>query len=93
LLRLTRTVWLTGLLRLSGTILLTRLLRSSPVLTWRSIRRSIRLLRAGSARRVATDHAGIGAAERALLVDDLPADGLRGLNLTHKTLIARDLLR
>jgi hypothetical protein len=80
---------LTGLLRLSGTILLTRLLRSSPVLTWRSIR----LLRAGSARRVATDHAGIGAAERALLVDDLPADGLRGVNLTHKTLIARDLLR
>ena len=83
---------MTGLLRLSGTILLTRLLRSSPVLTWRSIRRS-RLLRAGSARRVATDHAGIGAAERALLVDDLPADGLRGVNLTHKTLIARDLLR
>jgi hypothetical protein len=88
LLRLTGTIGLTGLLRLSGTILLTRLLRSSPVLSRRS-----RLLRAGSARRVATDHAGIGAAERALLVDDLPADGLRGVNLTHKTLIARDLLR
>jgi hypothetical protein len=86
LLRLTGTIWLTRLLRLSGT---TRLLRSRPVLT----RRSIWLLRAGSARRVATDHAGIGAAERALLVDDLAADGLRGVNLTHKTLIARDLLR
>ena len=91
--RLTGTIRLTGLLRLSRTVLLPGLLRSGAVLSGRSVGRRIGLLWAGPARRVATDHAGIGAAERALLVDDLPADGLRGVNLAHKALIARDLLR
>src|ERR1700722_12963685 len=35
----------------------------------------------------------IGAAQRALLGDDLTADGLRGMDLTYDALIAQRLLR
>ena len=41
----------------------------------------------------AADRGRIGAAEVALLGHDLPADGLRRMQLAHETLVARDLLR
>ena len=91
-----------GLLRLARPVLLARLpgavgltglllLRRGAVLS----RHGVRLLRARLHRLAAVriGLAGIGAAERALFVDHLTAEILRGVNLAHKTLVAGDLLR
>lgn len=89
LLRLARPVLLA---RLPGAVLLTRLLlRRGAVLS----RHGVRLLRARLHRLAAVriGLAGIGAAERALFVDHLTAEILRGVNLAHKTPVAGDLLR
>ena len=85
------TVLLTGLLLLSRTIGLTRLRWRRAVLS----RHGIGLLRTRLHRLAAVriGLAGIGAAERALFLHDLAAEILRGVNLAHKTLVARDLLR
>src|SRR5258707_1367313 len=64
-------------LRLTGTVLSGR-----PVRPWLA-----RLIAA------IVVQARIGAAERALLGDDLAADGLRGVHLAHKSLIALRLSR
>jgi hypothetical protein len=88
--RLSRTVLLAGLL-LPGSGWNARLLRRA-ILS----RQSVLPLRTCLTRRVAAvrvEPAGIGAAEGALLGDDLAADGLRGVDLTHKSLVARDLSR
>jgi hypothetical protein len=55
-----------------------------------------RRLRAGLTRLVAAVRivqGRIGATQGALLAHDLPAEILRGMDLTHKTLIAQRLLR
>src|SRR6266850_7040436 len=66
--------------------------------TWllrtRSLRQTILSLRTGLTRLVATVvQAGIGAAEGALLGDDATAEILRGVDLTHKPLVAQRLPR
>jgi len=97
-----RLFWRTGLLLLALTIgraLFARTIVRRRRLLARTVRSRARLLPAGTIllsgllrpRRIAVLR--IGAAEGALLGDDLPADRLRRMKLTYKTLIARGLLR
>jgi hypothetical protein len=73
-------------LRRAGLLLLTgRLLLAGRLLLTRLPRRLVATVLVARRR--------IGAADRTLLADDLPADALRGVHLSHNSLIAGRLLR
>ena len=84
-----RTAGLNRCSRLPRPQLLTLPVRLTGLLRSAASRQSI-LSRA--ARCVAAIDAGIGAAERALFVDDAAADSLRGMHLAHEALVALHLL-
>ena len=69
---------------------LARLLRSGPVLQIILPLLSRLTCPVGPVR---IDQPGIGAPERALFGDDPAAESLRRVDLTHKTLVAKNLLR
>jgi len=84
-----------ALLRLARTIVrrasLTRTVVWRAGLLW--ARTILSGLLAGARRVVALVDTWVGAAEGALLADDLSADGLRRVQLAHETLVALGLLR